>query len=179
MPNAISGLRLLLVPAFAALFLSGRDGAALAVFVAAALSDGIDGLLARLLDQRSEVGAILDPLADKLLGFVALVLLVLGGSVPLWLLLLALARDVVVLVVGLTARLEHQRIHAAPTRVSKYATFGVMTLVTLALVERASGSGELRGLVAAVGLLTAQCLAVATAQYALRGRHLVVRRNAG
>lgn len=172
-PNAITGLRLVLIPVFAGLFLAGDPGWALAVFVTAALSDLVDGLLARVLDQRSEAGAILDPIADKLLGFVALVLLVTAGDLPLWLLALALLRDVVVLGTGLTARLRNQEIHAEPTRISKYATFCEMTLVTLALAARATTTLHLLPFVAAVGLLTAECLAIATAQYLLRWRRVL------
>src|SRR5262249_37032405 len=85
-PNAITAVRIGLVPVFAAFFLAGESGPALAVFVVAALSDGLDGMLARVLDQRTEIGAILDPFADKLLGFVALLLLVASGDIPAWLL---------------------------------------------------------------------------------------------
>jgi cardiolipin synthase len=172
-PNAITFVRLGLVPVFAALFLLGEPGWALATFVAAALSDGLDGLLARVLDQRTELGAILDPVADKALGFVALLLLVLAGDVPAWLLALALLRDVVVIATGVSARLRGQEIHAAPTRLSKYATFGEMTLITLALVERASAAASLAPFRASVSVITGECLLVATGQYLLRLRRVL------
>lgn len=175
-PNAISLLRLLLVPVFAWLYLADRPFAALLVFAAAAISDGIDGLLARILDQCSPLGAFLDPLADKALALTALVLLVLSGTLPAWFLVLALTRDVVVLVTALGVRLSHRAIAMAPTRVSKYATFALMTTIILALIARWPLYGpSVQPFVASAGIVAAQCLLVASIQYARRGLRLFHR----
>ena len=74
-PNFLTGLRFVAVPVFVILFLSGWLGAALAVFIGAMITDWLDGIAARMLRQFTAIGAILDPLADKLLGLSALVLL--------------------------------------------------------------------------------------------------------
>jgi len=178
-PNAISLLRLLLVPVFAWLHLADRPLAALVVFVAAAVSDGIDGLLARALDQRSPLGAILDPLADKLLGLAALLLLVWSAVLPAWFLAVSLARDAVVFGMGLSARLGHAHVRVAPTRVSKYATFLLMATVTLALFSRSPRHGAaVTPYLAAVGAVAAECLFVATCQYAVRWRRMLRQRAA-
>ena len=66
-PNVLSYLRLAAVPVFVSLHLGGKPGWALVVFLAASVTDALDGLLARLLDQRTKLGAFVDPLADKLL----------------------------------------------------------------------------------------------------------------
>jgi len=175
-PNAISLLRLLLVPVFAWLHLADRPLAALIVFVTAAVSDGIDGFLARLLDQRSALGAVLDPLADKVLGLAALLLLVLSGALPIWFLATSLLRDAVVFGVGVSARVARTPVRVAPTRVSKYATFLLMTTVTLALFTRSPRFGEaVAPYLMAVGAVAAECLLVATCQYALLGRRMLRR----
>lgn len=171
LPNLISLIRLLLVPVFAALFLAGRPTAALAVFAAAAASDALDGFLARALDQRTPLGAILDPLADKLLGFTALLLLAYAGLLPAWFLGLSLLRDVVVLGFGLTVRSRLDQMTVAPTRISKYATFSLMVTVVLALLSAVPGvGGEVRVWTAVAATVAAQCLLVATAQYGIRWR---------
>ncbi|HEY0840963.1 MAG TPA: CDP-alcohol phosphatidyltransferase family protein, partial [Vulgatibacter sp.] len=178
LPNSITLLRILLVPVFAWLHLTGRPRGALAVFAFAAISDGLDGLLARALNQRTEIGAILDPIADKFLALTAMVLLVSVEALPAWLLLVALLRDAVVVGAGLTAKLTRRPIDAAPTRISKYATFALMASITLGLVTRADPRGrELAPYVAALGIIAAECLAVAAIQYCLRWRHLLVRES--
>ncbi len=147
--------------------------AALIVFVGAAASDGLDGLLARALDQRTELGAILDPIADKFLALTALVLLVSVESIPLWLLIFALLRDGVVFATGVTSKLARKPIAAEPTRISKYATFTLMAAITLGLLVRADPRGlELVPYLAAIGVVSAECLLVASVQYGLRWRQL-------
>ena len=174
LPNAISLARLILVPVFAWLQIAERPLAALVVFIVAAVSDGIDGLLARLLDQRTALGAILDPLADKLLGFTALLLLVVSGDLPLWLLGFSLLRDLVVFGVSVSTRIADLPLSAAPTRISKYATFFVMATVTLALLARSPRVGEpMLPWLASIGTIAAECLVVATVQYALLWRALL------
>ena len=174
LPNSITLLRILLVPVFAWLHLAGRPVGALAVFAFAAISDGLDGLLARALDQRTEVGAILDPIADKFLALTALVALVSVETLPAWLLVIALLRDGIVFGTGLTSKLTRRPIAAEPTRISKYATFTLMAVITLGLVMRAEPRGrDLAAYVAALGIVSAECLAVASVQYALRWRHLL------
>lgn len=170
-PNAITVVRLALVPIYAWLHLHERNVAAMAVFAGAALSDGIDGLLARLLDQRTRLGAILDPIADKLLVATALVLLVHSGTLPLWLLLAALTRDAAVAALGVASRLRRRWIEVAPTRISKYATFTVMVTVLLALAHRAELPFDgLLPYLRVAAVLAAECLIIASVQYLLRWR---------
>lgn len=173
LPNLISLGRLLLVPVFAGLLLAGRPVAALVVFATAAVSDAVDGFLARALDQRTPLGAVLDPLADKLLGLAALVLLAVSGALPVWLLAVSLLRDVVVLGFGITVRRKVYRMVVEPTRISKYATFSVMVAVVLALVSGVPGAAEVSPWTAVAATVAAECLVVATLQYASRWRRFV------
>ena len=98
-PNAVTALRIVLVPVLVgAFFIAGDAGAwlAFAVFAAAALSDFLDGWLARRLDQHSLLGRILDPIADKLLVAAALVMLVTEGAAPVIAALAILCREFLV-----------------------------------------------------------------------------------
>lgn len=94
-PNAISVLRLLLVPVFAWLIAAHHDGWAVAVLAVSGATDWLDGVLARRLNQVSRLGQVLDPAADRLFIVVTLVGLALRGVVPWWLLAVLLAREVV------------------------------------------------------------------------------------
>ena len=103
-PNVISLARLLLVPVFAVLIATSRDGWAVAVLAASGASDWLDGVLARRLGQVSRLGQLLDPAADRLFILVTLVGLAWRGVVPWWLLVVLVARDGVLSVMLLVLR---------------------------------------------------------------------------
>jgi cardiolipin synthase len=94
LPNALSALRLALVPVFFWLVLSHRDGWALVVLFVSGLTDYLDGVLARRFNQVSRLGQLLDPAADRLYILATLVGLAWRGVVPWWLLALIVGRDV-------------------------------------------------------------------------------------
>jgi len=99
--NQLTLLRMLLIPAFVILVLYGRLGWALVVFVVAGITDGLDGLIARRSGQHTQLGAWLDPMADKLLLVTTFVMLTLPGlglanRLPLWLTVLMISRDVLI-----------------------------------------------------------------------------------
>jgi cardiolipin synthase len=97
--NQLTLLRMLLIPAFVILVIYGHLGWALVVFVTAGVTDGLDGLIARWSGQKTQLGAWLDPMADKLLlvtTFIVLTLPNIGlvNRIPLWLTVLIISRDV-------------------------------------------------------------------------------------
>jgi cardiolipin synthase len=96
-PNVLSMLRLALVPVFLVLIVVGAYVAALVVLVVASLTDLLDGYLARRLRQVTRLGQLLDPAADRLYIFAALVGLAANGLVPWWIVVLIVARDVFLL----------------------------------------------------------------------------------
>lgn len=100
-PNGLTFLRILLVIPFAWTLAYGNYRAALVLFFVAAATDGLDGLLARMCGWKSRLGAIVDPLADKLLLVAAFLMLSVTGVFPMWLFLLVLGRDLVIVVGGL------------------------------------------------------------------------------
>ena len=104
--NQLTFLRILLIPAFVLLVTYGYLGWALLVFLTAGVTDALDGLIARRADQRTSLGAWLDPMADKLLLVTTFIVLTLPAveltnHVPLWLTILIISRDVVI--VGVVA----------------------------------------------------------------------------
>lgn len=101
-PNILSFLRLLLVPVFLVLIVRGQDAFALLVLVVSSLTDFLDGVLARRLDQVSRLGQLLDPAADRLFIFTALIGLAVRGVIPWWLVIVIVGRDAMLAVLGIT-----------------------------------------------------------------------------
>lgn len=104
--NQLTLLRILLIPFFAVAVVYGYPGVALATFVTAGVTDLLDGLIARATKQRTNLGAWLDPMADKLLLVTAFIVLTVPGTevynrIPLWLTILIISRDVAI--VGVVA----------------------------------------------------------------------------
>lgn len=106
-PNLLTFLRMALIPVFASLLFYGYSGWALLVFLIAGISDGVDGFIARRFRQESELGTILDPIADKLLMTVAFIVLTMpnifpppGKSVPFWVTAAVIGRDVLIVTVA-------------------------------------------------------------------------------
>jgi cardiolipin synthase len=99
--NQLTLLRVVLIPAFVILVIYGHLGWALIVFASACLTDALDGLTARWSDQKSTLGAWLDPMADKLLALSTFIVLTvpwlgLANPLPIWLTVLIISRDVVI-----------------------------------------------------------------------------------
>jgi cardiolipin synthase len=96
--NGLTATRVILIPYFAFLLISDREKSALAVFAICGLTDILDGLLARWLRQRTLVGALLDPIADKLLMATAFIVLSYVHIAPLRLAIMVISRDIIILV---------------------------------------------------------------------------------
>jgi cardiolipin synthase len=101
-PNVLSFIRLALVPVFLVFILLGHDVAALLVLVFSSLTDYLDGVIARSFGQITRLGQLLDPAADRLFIFAALIGLAVRGLLPWWLVVIIVGRDVVLLVLGIT-----------------------------------------------------------------------------
>jgi cardiolipin synthase len=157
LPNLLSALRLLLALPVA-LAIGYRDyPTALVLAALAALSDALDGFLARRFRWQSRLGATLDPLADKLLLVGCFIALTYVGAVPLELTLLVLARDVVIVAGALAWRVLLGPLTARPSLLSKLNTLaqiGFVLAVLLTLVWSQAMPPPLRGPAWAVGALT-------------------------
>ena len=147
---------------------SGAIAAASVTFAVAALSDGLDGFLARRLGQESRLGALLDPVGDKLLSFAALVVLVVSGALPLWLLIASLLRDGVVLTIALICLVRRCPTERDPMRMGKLATLCTNAAVLLALAHTLWPLASVSRLLTAFSALAATCLCLAAIGYAAR-----------
>lgn len=136
-PNFLTLLRIIAIPAFLILVSNHRYAAALVLFMAAGITDTIDGVLARLTNARSDLGATMDPLADKLLLLSSFLILTWLGALPPWLLILVLTRDVVVLSGYLVIYFVSTPMEVDPTFIGKLNTFMEMFTVGFALLTLA------------------------------------------
>jgi len=134
-PNVLSLARILLIPLFIILIINKYAGWALVTFAVAGITDGIDGLIARVAHQRTELGAYLDPIADKLLlaaGFVALAIV---EILPSWLTVIVLTRDVIILLGLSVFILTNHRPRMHPSAISKVTTGFQICTILLALMK--------------------------------------------
>lgn len=138
-PNLISLARLGAVPVVIWCVLAGENIVAFWVFLAAGLSDAIDGMIAKRLNVTSQFGAWLDPLADKALLVGTYVALALRDALPMWLVILVVFRDALIIGGALTVQALTQRFHVEPMMISKVNTAAQIALVTLVLAKLALG----------------------------------------
>jgi cardiolipin synthase (CMP-forming) len=133
LPNLITIGRILLVPVTVWLIISGEFSLAFMAFVAAGISDGVDGFIARKFNQRSELGAYLDPIADKALLVSIYISLGLLKFLPAWLVLLVVTRDVLIVGAVVLAWVVNKPMVVAPSMASKVNTAGQIILAGLVL----------------------------------------------
>jgi cardiolipin synthase len=135
-PNLLTLGRIATVPVLILFLRDGRYGAALVIFLVAGITDGLDGWIAKRFDSVTRLGAILDPLADKMLIVSTYVMLVLSGDLPFWLLLLIAFRDLGIIGGVLVLHTLQGEIEMRPSMISKINTFLQISLVVLIMVER-------------------------------------------
>ena len=135
-PNILTISRVIAIPFFIVALLYGYNGAALAIFLIAGLTDAFDGFIARAYHQRTNIGAFLDPLADKLLltsTVIALSLVKLPNALPLWFAVTLISRDIII-TVGIAALfMLGAKFPIAPTMIGKLTTFLQVTLISVVL----------------------------------------------
>ena len=167
--NALTLLRIALIPVFAWLWSSERYAAALWVFGAAAVSDVLDGFVARTMHQKSRLGAILDPAADKLMLLVVVLVAAHLEAVPWWFAAIVIGRDALLVtgvgLVALVARGGYDIDRFGPTRIGKYSTFFQVLTIGLALLWRATGAEGPRPWVAALVLVAGLATVSSGLQY--------------
>ncbi|PTW90391.1 cardiolipin synthase [Microbacteriaceae bacterium MWH-Ta3] len=149
-PNVISFARLLSVPLFFWLLVSGQDSTALIVLVAATSSDFVDGFIARRFNQVTRLGALLDPISDRLFIAASVVALVIRDMIPWVLLAVVLARDVVLLVAYLV---KSRKLSDIPPVhfLGKVATFVLFVAFPTIVVSTLVPQPDIAEIIAALG----------------------------
>jgi cardiolipin synthase len=139
LPNAISLFRIALVAPILLLILDDRFGLALFLFFVAGFSDGVDGYLAKRFNWHTRLGALLDPIADKLLVAGTFLILVYTGHVPVWLAAVVILRDVVIVGGAAAYSFLVGPVEGAPTRISKLNTALELLYILFVLSRAAVG----------------------------------------
>lgn len=136
-PNIITLSRLILVPVIMWLMATGEKQWALFVFIVAGLSDAADGFLAKHYHLESELGAYLDPMADKLLIVTIFIMLGLSGGLPVWLVIAVVSRDVLIVMAVILSWMLARPVKIRPLAVSKANTAAQIVLAATVLADDA------------------------------------------
>jgi cardiolipin synthase len=140
-PNALTLARIVAVPLLVWLIIDREMFAAFVVFVLAGLSDAADGFLAKRFGWHTELGAYLDPIADKALLVTIFVTLGLSGHLPAWLVIAVVTRDILIVGAVLLAWMMSRPITVKPLLISKANTCAQLALAGLVLAELGLGLG--------------------------------------
>jgi len=171
LPNTITLVRVLLIPFFIGLLIYGYVRSACAVFVAACITDALDGTIARLTNTKTELGAFLDPMADKLLIVSSFMTLAILERIPVWLVISVVSRDVILALGSMVITFTGHDLSIRPSIIGKMTTFLQFAVVSLTLVFMAYGMphGSLEWLYGATAAFTV----ASGVQYVVRGMKLM------
>jgi len=137
-PNLLTAARIISIPLFIILLIDQLYFWALVLFIAAAVSDAVDGLLARLLHQRTELGTYLDPAADKLLSTSSFITLAILNLLPGWLAVIVISRDMIISLGILIFFFTSRSLKIKPSLCGKLTTFSQLCTVIWALFSKIS-----------------------------------------
>jgi cardiolipin synthase len=170
LPNFLTLIRIVAIPFFLVLLASHLYMDALAIFILGGVTDAFDGFIARRMNQKTSLGAILDPVADKLLLMSSFIMLGMMDGIPLWLVVLVVSRDTVILFgyVAISFLLD-ERLEVQPTIAGKLST--VFQLVTVGVVLLMLARSQLleSSLDDALVYLTAAATVISGVQYLYLG----------
>ena len=172
-PNLLTLLRIILVPVIVILLIQGLFLKALIVFVVAALSDVLDGFLARILRQKTTLGAYLDPIADKALLASSFVTLSILHVIPGWLAVIVISRDVIILLGIAVLSMMSISVNIRPTFVSKITTALQLSTVLIVLYDLSMPDSFHDLWQTALFWLTALLSIISGLDYMMRGQKLM------
>jgi cardiolipin synthase len=137
--NQLTILRMIFIPCFVLLIIYGHEKSAMLLFILAALTDGLDGLLARKFQQRTVLGSFLDPMADKLLLTSAFVTLTVPSvpvvfHIPIWLTVTSISRDLLIALAALIIHLQTGHTEFAPSFLGKCTTAAQLIMVAVVML---------------------------------------------
>lgn len=169
-PNTLTVMRIVIIPGFVTAIIYGENRLALYLFILAAVTDLLDGLLARLTNQKTELGTFLDPLADKFLLVTSFILFSVYGWIPKWLTITVISRDLIVVVGWLLLTLIYNKPKVEPVLLGKAAI--AAQLILLAYVLLSISVPSVPPVPGFLVVLTAALTAVSGIQYLYRGLKL-------
>ncbi len=171
LPNLLTILRILLIPILVNFLVYGYYAYGLLVFLLAGLTDSLDGIIARTSNQRTILGAYLDPMADKLLLNSCFVTLAALHLIPGWITIIVVSRDLILIVGTLILHLTQTRFDIAPTWLGKSTT--VIQLIYIVMVLTWISFNKDMSVLAPVLYLTAIVTTLSGLHYILRSIRLV------
>ncbi|MGA7808834.1 CDP-alcohol phosphatidyltransferase family protein [Bradyrhizobium sp.] len=143
LPNLITLGRILLVPIIVWAIASSEMEVAFAIFIIAGVSDAVDGFLAKRFHLTSELGAMLDPLADKALLVSIYIALGIWGAIPRWIVILVVSRDIMIVSAVIVSWLFDKPVAMKPLMVSKLNTVAQVAFAALVLASLTFGFNAL------------------------------------
>ena len=135
LPNVLTLIRMLITPLFIICLIKGAYQMALLIFTLAGVTDALDGLLARILNQKTALGAFLDPIADKLILVSAFVTLAVQRMIPAWLAVVVISRDVLIIIGIVILEVLRVNYKIQPSMVSKCTTVAQLATIFLLLLS--------------------------------------------
>jgi cardiolipin synthase len=139
LPNSLTALRLILAPIFMVLLLNNKYVAAFIVVLIASITDFLDGQIARRFNMQTKFGRILDPIADKVLVFFAIIALLIKFHFPLWIGIIILARDIIILLGGVIFFFRKKQEFLVPNIFGKVSTIFQLTSIIIFIVASVRG----------------------------------------
>jgi cardiolipin synthase len=171
LPNYITLARIILIPFFIGFMIYHHYRIAMAVFLVAGVTDALDGMIARIRNQKTELGAFLDPIADKLLLVSAFVTLVLLDILPVWLVMVVVSRDAILVIGSLALYFTGHAFTAQPAIIGKATTVLQLLVVMISLALKIYGVKM--GWLPVLYWTTAVFTVVSGIQYIARGTKIV------
>lgn len=179
-PNQLTLLRMVVLPFVLISMIYGQHTVSLWLFVAAAVTDVIDGVVARRFNQKTRLGQYLDPIADKLLLSSCFVAQSVNGAIPWWLTILVLLRDVMIIAIVLVVVLTTSVRSFPPSLLGKANTIVQFTALLTVLLNNVIQAGWLQGVITALVAMTAVTTVFSAVHYALEvSRRLYAHPSAG
>jgi cardiolipin synthase len=169
--NRLTILRILMTPVIAVLMLYNESGAALALFLVAGLTDALDGFVARRHGQRTALGMVLDPIADKLLLMSAVIVLTFLEELPRWFAIIVVSRDVFLLGGALIIYMFSGRMSFPPSFLGKATTLFQIATVLVAMLDNLLPA--VKSVVLPLAVATLGLTAASGIDYVYRGARLL------
>ena len=154
LPNAITIIRILLIPLFLYKIIQGEMIFATAVYLTAAITDGLDGFIARVWKLQTKLGTFLDPMADKLLVTASFLTLSVLKIIPLWIALAVISRDFIIVSGSLLVYLMKNELTIRPQPIGKVTTFFQFSYILIVLIQSAFDTLIMSNLYGPVLLIT-------------------------